>query len=207
MYATPAKYPTAPASYPAPTTYPVPTTTYPAPAKYEAVPKYEEKKEEYPMKPEYKKETYPVKMEYGGKKYRRSADDKQTEEIQEDSVKVAKKAEVKRAEVKLSEKNIKLLRDAVIENLLSDPQWSRRRGFGRRGYYGRRRGYYGRRRGYYDGDGLLNNVGAGLIDNIGGDGLLGDPFDSLSGIRALNFDDEDDSDLMVRDDHQFLDME
>jgi hypothetical protein len=131
-------------------------------------------------------------MEYGGKKYRRSADDK-TEEIQEDPVKVAKKAEVNKAEVKkanvkktqvkLSKKNIQLLRDAVIESLLSDPQ---------------------RQQPQSDAQGCLG----GLFRKIGG---LRDPYYSLADIRfpylqAPFFDDKDDSGLMM-DDGQFFDMD
>jgi hypothetical protein len=141
-------------------------------------------------------------MEYGGKKYRRSADDKHTEEIQEDPVKVAKKAEVKKAEVKkaevkkangkkpevkLSKKNIQLLRDAVIESLLSDPQ---------------------RQQPQSDAQGCLG----GLFRNIGGlvNSIIRDPYYSLAGIRRIPpppyFDDENDSGLMM-DDDQFFDMD
>ncbi|XP_046456684.1 uncharacterized protein LOC124203858 isoform X1 [Daphnia pulex] len=141
--ATPAKYP-APATYPAPapapakyetpapTKYETPTTTAkyeaPTPAKYEAAPKYEEKKEEYPMKMEYKteekpmeykkeekmeykKETYPKKMEYGGKKYRRSIDE-DAEESHSDPMR-------RPMMYKLTPTDLKAVRDAVISKLLS----------------------------------------------------------------------------------------
>jgi hypothetical protein len=141
-YPAPATYPAAPAKYeapapakyeaPAPTKYEIPTTTAkyetPAPAKYEAAPKYEEKKEEYSMKPEYKteekpmeykkeekmeykKEIYPMKMEYGSKKYRRSIDDEMEEESHSDPIK---------APFKLSTTDVKAVRDAVIMKLLSE---------------------------------------------------------------------------------------
>ncbi|EFX82676.1 hypothetical protein DAPPUDRAFT_316512 [Daphnia pulex] len=114
-------YGAAPAKYPAPATYPA----APAPAKYETpttTAKYEEKKEEYPMKMEYKKEeqpmmpeskkeTYPNKMEYGGKKYRRSIDE-DAEESHSDPMK-------RPMMYKLTPTDLKAVRDAVISKLLS----------------------------------------------------------------------------------------
>jgi hypothetical protein len=143
-YPAPATYPAAPATYPAapgpakyetpaPTKYETPTTTAkyeaPTPAKYEAAPKYEEKKEEYPMKMEYKteekpmeykkeekmeykKETYPMKMEYGGKKYRRSIDE-DAEESHSDPMR-------RPMMYKLTSTDLKAVRDAVISKLLSE---------------------------------------------------------------------------------------
>ncbi len=134
MYgAAPAKYP-APATYPAapaPAKYETPATTAqyeaPAPAKYEAAPKYEEKKEEYPMKPEYKteekpmeykKETYPKKMESGGKKYRRSIDDEMEEESNSDPIKLRP---FRPFVPFLDSLEVEAVRDAVMEKLESDP--------------------------------------------------------------------------------------
>ena len=125
--AAPAKYPAAPpATYPAtPPKYEAPPPPAPPapPAKYETPtpsekPKYEEmKKEEYPMKMEYKKEE---KMpEYGGgKKYRRSiVDDEEEEEVHSDPSFRSNR---------LSKKEVKAVRDAVIMKLLSenDPSFS-----------------------------------------------------------------------------------
>ena len=124
--AAPAKYPAAPpATYPAtPPKYEAPPPPAPPapPAKYETPtpsekPKYEEmKKEEYPMKMEYKKEE---KMpEYGGgKKYRRSiVDDEEEEEVHSDPSFRSNR---------LSKKEVKAVRDAVIMKLLSenDPRY------------------------------------------------------------------------------------
>ena len=134
MYgAAPAKYPSAPVPYPvkyetpAPPAnkYETPTTTYSPPNKYETpittttvkyeTPKYEKKMEEYPT------------MKYGAPamRYRRAADVEE-EKTADPAAKVApaKKTSQPAATVKvtkLSAKTIKLLRDAVIESVLSDP--------------------------------------------------------------------------------------
>ncbi|EFX82675.1 hypothetical protein DAPPUDRAFT_101362 [Daphnia pulex] len=129
-------YGAAPAKYPAPATYPA----APAPAKYETpttTAKYEEKKEEYPMKMEYKKEeqpmmpeskkeTYPNKMEYGGKKYRRSIDE-DAEEFHSDEAKVPSR---------LSRKEVQAVRDAVIAKLLSESDPGFRTSFAKEGASG-----------------------------------------------------------------------
>ena len=136
MYgAAPAKYPSAPVPYPA-NKYETPTTTYSPPNKYETpittttakyeTPNYEKKMEEYPGTMKIKYGTAPPPA----MRYRRAADvEKEAADVEEEKTAdpaakvVAKKtpSPTTAKVTKLSAKNVKLLRDAVIESLLSDP--------------------------------------------------------------------------------------
>ena len=144
-----AKYPSAPVPYPA-NKYETPTTTYSPPNKYETpittttakyeTPKYEKKMEEYPVTMKIKYGTAPPPA----MRYRRAADvEKEAADVEEEKTAdpaakvVAKKtpSPTTAKVTKLSAKNVKLLRDAVIESLLSDPALRLGLGFGGGGFY------------------------------------------------------------------------
>jgi hypothetical protein len=170
----PVEYPALPAKYENPLKYEIQTTTtvkYETPTTNYEVPKYEKNEEEYPI----------MKMEYAdalapANRYRRSADRKYP------AVKAAtKKMPSPAAMAKLSAKNVKFPRNAVIDlpSLWFNPFMLIRHGFG---------------------------FGFGLGSGFGRPSF-GFGFGSSAGSRRPAAVIDDEADDMMMNDGQFLDMD